>query len=70
MVMSHHVETGNLKIELGPLEEQLVILTIELPLQPFLEILLRLVGICEMAQCLKVLATKSDDPNSSLGPAW
>lgn len=69
MVMSHHVETGNLKIELGPLEEQLVILTIELPLQPFLEILLRLVGICEMAQCLKVLATKSDDPNSSLGPA-
>lgn len=70
MVMSHHVETGNLKIELGPLEEQLVILTIELPLQPFLEILLRLVGICEMAQCLKVLATESDDPNSSLGPAW
>lgn len=70
MVMSHHVETGNLKIELGPLEEQLVILTIELPLQPFLEILLRLVGICEMAQCLKVLATKSDDPNSSLGPVW
>lgn len=70
MVMSHHVETGNLKIELGPLEEQLVILTTELPLQPFLEILLRLVGICEMAQCLKVLATKSDDPNSSLGPAW
>lgn len=64
------METGNLKIELGPLEEQLVILTIELPLQPFLEILLRLVWVCEMAQCVKVLATKSDDPNSSLGPAW
>lgn len=58
------------KIEMGPLEEQLVISTIEMPLQPSLAIPLRLVGVCEMAQCVKVLATKSDDPNSSLGPAW
>lgn len=31
MIMSHHVGIENLGIELGPLEEQLVILTTEQP---------------------------------------